>query len=311
MSIIVSGSLAYDRIMNFPGLFKDNILPEKIHILNVSFTVSDLRQNFGGTAGNIAYNLALMGERPIVASAAGNDFSPYKKWLQKSGVITNFIKIAKNLPTACANIITDMSDNQITGFYGGAMFVKAGKIPTKILKKTTIAIVAPGNINDMADYSSQFRQARIPYIFDPGQAIPALSGRILRQCASGAKIFISNDYELSLVLKKTGWTKKQLLDKIEILVTTFGDQGSVFETRGKKIYIPIAKPKKILDPTGAGDAYRSGLIKGLIKKYPLAKIGRLAALVAVYTVEAYGTQTHKFSWKSLSERYRDNFKEKL
>lgn len=311
MKILVSGSLAYDRIMNFPGYFKDNILPEKIHILNVSFTVSDLRQNFGGTAGNIAYNLALLGGSPVILANAGRDFIEYREWLNKNKVDTSQVKILKNQLTACAHIITDKADNQITGFHGGAMFCPGGKIPPALLKQAELAIVAPGNVQDMVSYSTLYQKSGLAYVFDPGQAIPVFTGGQLRQCIAGSKVFISNDYELSLVLKKTGWSKNQLLQETETAITTLGEKGSLIEFPGKQIKIPIAKPKSVLDPTGAGDAYRAGLIRGLIKNYAWEKIGRLAALVSVYTVETYGTQTHKFNWTSLSERYRQNFKERL
>jgi adenosine kinase len=307
MSILVSGSLAYDKIMNFPGRFADHILPNKIHVLNVSFAVTDLQQNFGGTAGNIAYNLALMNEKPTIIATAGNDFNVYKKWLTKFKINLSLVKVVKSQPTACAHIITDQADNQITGFHAGAMLVSVGRIPLRLIKKSQIAIVAPGNVSDMVNFSKQYQKASLPYIFDPGQAITALTSSQLRQCLIGSKVFIVNDYELSLTLKKISWTKRQLLQRTEILVTTLGEKGSKIETRGKILKIPAALPKNTSDPTGAGDAYRAGFIKGLVSGWPLEKTGRLAATVAVYTVEKYGTQTHKFSWGSLLKRYRANF----
>jgi len=353
--ILVSGSLAYDRIMNFHGHFSDHIDPKKLHVLSVSFMAHQLKENFGGTAGNIAYNLALLGESPRIISAAGTDFAPYKKWLGKHGVDLSWVQTIKNDPCASAYIMTDEADCQITAFYPGAM---RKKFPISnfqfpiILKKIKLAIVAPGNIEDMRALPKLYRKHKVPFIFDPGQAIPALSGDDLRNGINGAKIFISNDYELAMVLKKTEWNKNELLKRVEVLVTTLGEHGSVIEVNTKwhnapqpplnsrggdandpplkirpmarsarlieggaggvmSFQIPSAKPKNTSDPTGAGDAYRAGLIKGLLMGLPYDKIGRLAAVVSVYTVEKYGTQTHHFTWPQILKRYKENFKENL
>lgn len=307
MSILVSGSLAFDKIMNFPGHFADHILPEKIHNLNVSFNIADLRQNFGGTAGNIAYNLSLLQERPIIISTAGNDFEKYECWLAEHKICTDQIKKISDIPSACAYIITDQSDNQITGFHLGAMSNSVGEISDDIIKSAKLAIVSAGNISDMVNLPKQYQKLGLPYIFDPGQAIPALSSDQLKQCLAGAKILIVNDYELSLILNKTGLFKADIISKVEILITTLGEKGSLIEQGTNRWEIPAAIPKNVSDPTGAGDAYRAGLIKGLLLGWPLEKCGRLAATVAVYTVEKYGTQTHEFTWESLLERYKENF----
>jgi len=311
MNILVSGSLAYDRIMDFDGRFKDHILPDKIHVLNVSFYVEKFRQSYGGTSGNIAYNLALLGERPIVLTAYGNDFRDYKKWFKKNKVNCGYAKKLNNVLTSSAYIITDQSDNQITGYFAGAMKYSNGLIPRKILGPKSIAIIAPGNIADMKKYPVTYQKSKTPYIYDPGQQIPVLSKRDLITGITGAKAFISNDYELTLVLKKTGLTKKRLLGRVEMVVTTKGEKGSVIITERKKYNIPPAKPKNASDPTGAGDAYRAGFIKGLVEDYPLSKIGRLASVVSLYTVELYGTQTHEFTWSELQKRYYQNYRERL
>lgn len=318
--ILVSGSVAYDQIMDFAGRFKDNILPEKIHILNVSFFIEQLKESFGGTAGNIAYNLALLGERPTILANVGSDFSSYRRWLQKNKIDISQIKVSKNEKTPVAYIITDQDDNQIAGFYPGAM-AKSYELRTKDLEQkfkvqgsksnVAIAIVSPQNPVDMIKLPEIFKKKKIPYIFDPGQQITSLNGGQLRGAIPGSKVLIGNDYEINLISKKTGWSNGDLLKKTEILVTTLGEKGSVIKT-GKLVYrIPPAKPKNTSDPTGAGDAYRAGLIYGLLRGWPLEKVGRLAGLVAVYTVEKYGTQTHKFTWKSLAKRYRQNFGERL
>lgn len=310
MKIAISGSLAYDRIMNFPGFFKDHIMPEKIHMLNVSFCISTFREGFGGTACNIAYNLKLLGEEATIISQAGSDFIKYKKWFQKNKINSSSIKKYENDLTASAYIITDQNDNQITGFYLGAM-KKSSQIDSRKLKGVELAIIAPGNNDDMMKMVLLCQKNKIPYIFDFGQQITALTKERLKKGVLGAKMVIGNDYEIDLMLKKTKLTKKQILAKISLLITTLGPKGSLFETENKKIKIPIAKPKNTSDPTGAGDAFRAGLVKGLLMGWPLEKVGRLAALVSVYTVELYGTQTHKFTWTSLSKRYYKNFKEKL
>jgi len=311
MQILVSGSLAYDRIMDFDGRFKDHILPNKIHVLNVSFYVEKFKQSFGGTSGNIAYNLALLGERPHILATYGNDFQLYRAWCKKNKISIIFAKKINKITTASAYIITDQSDNQIAGFFAGAMQYANGTIPTKILGPKSIAIVAPGNSVDMKKYPLQYKKTKTPYIYDPGQQIPTLSKKDLLSGLTGAKAFISNDYELSLVLKKTGLTQKKILSKVGMIVTTKGEKGSLMITKDKKYRIPPAKPKNTSDPTGAGDAFRAGLIKGLIKGYALPEAGRLGAVVSVYTVEAYGTQTHRFSWASIRKRYYQNFKTKL
>ena len=310
MKIAVSGSTAYDRIMDFPGFFKDHILPDKIHVLNISFCVSTLREGFGGTAGNIAYNLKLLELEPLIFSQAGNDFHQYRDWLRKNKIETKYIKLYRDELTAAAYIITDQNNNQITGFHPGAMKKKCD-FDLGAIKKAKFFLVAPGNNNDMMTSIDVAKKLKIPYIFDFGQQITAQSKPMLLHGVNSAFAVIANDYEIDLMLKKTGLTKNKILDKIKILITTLGPRGSVFETSSKRIKIPAAKPKNTSDPTGAGDAFRAGLLKGLVKNYSLEKTGRLAALISVYTVEKYGTQTHKFTQAELSKRYLINFKEKL
>ena len=308
--ILVSGSVAYDQIMNFPGRFRDNILPEKIHVLNVSFFIKQLQEGFGGTAGNIAYNLSLLGERPVILARAGADFGRYATWLKSHRLDISQIQIDRNEKTAAAYIITDQDDNQIAGFYPGA-----AKIPyhfkSDFKLKNCWAIVAPDNPVNMANFVRLYQNKKIPYIFDLGQQVASLTRQQLRPAIRGAKVFIANDYELSLTLKKTGWSLATLQKQVEILVVTLGVGGSRIYQAGRQLKIPAAKPKNTVDPTGAGDAYRAGLLYGLIKAWPLEKAGRLASLVAVYTVEKYGTQTHYFNWPNLKRRYRQNFGQPL
>ncbi|MFA6098590.1 MAG: carbohydrate kinase family protein [Patescibacteria group bacterium] len=311
MKILVSGSLAYDRIMNFNGRFKDHILPDKIHILNVSFLVDTFRQSFGGTAVNIAYSLSLLGEKATVLSSYGNDFHDYGKWLRSKGINYSYCKKVSDLATASAYVITDKDDNQIAGFFPGSMKFNSLTPPPQMLGSKSIGIVSPGNSTDMKKYPELYKKTKTPYIFDPGQQIPVLSQRDLINGIQGSKALITNDYELVCILNKLRLNMRDLLGMTEMVVNTKGEKGSVIVTRDQKHIIPPAKPKNTSDPTGAGDAYRAGFIKGLIMGYPLPKIGKLAAVVSVYTVEAYGTQTHSFTWGEVQKRYYQNFKEKL
>lgn len=310
-NIVVSGSLVYDRIMDFPGYFKDHIMPDKIHILNVAFAVNSLKESYGGCAGNIAYNLALLGERPIIASCAGKDFGQYGKWLKKNKVDISQINILKNKNTASCYIITDKSDNQITGFNPEALSCERGEIPLDPFIKGGIAIIAPGNGKDMENYAKIYKKKGIRYIFDPGQQITSLSGAMIKRSLSGAEVLIGNDYEISLITKKTGWTINAIIDKVGMLIITKGEKGSLIHQGKKKYNIPAVKIKKTIDPTGAGDAYRAGLIKGLVNGWPIEKTCRLASVVASYAVEKRGTQEHKFNWSYIRERYYKNYRDTM
>jgi len=305
-SVVVSGSLAFDRIMDFPGRFRDHILPEKIHLLNVSFGVERFTEHFGGTAGNIAYNLAVLGARPTIVAAAGSDFSPYRRWLMKNRVDLSGVRIVANERTAAAYIITDRDDNQITGFHFGAMS-RPGRFPISAARRAVLAIVSPGNLDEMFALPARYQKMGIPYWFDPGQQLTSMSGAQLRAAVAHAQGFIANDYEIALALKKMGWTIRQLSQKTELVVTTLGPKGSKVQQGSVVVTVPPAKPKSTLDPTGAGDAYRAGFFYGLASGWPLPVAARFGGLVAVYTVEAYGTQTHRFTWAELRTRYRKNF----
>lgn len=303
MRILVSGSLAYDTIMDFPGYFKDHILPEKIHVLNVSFVVDSLLINYGGTAGNIAYSLALLGERPTVLASAGRDFDRYRTWLERHGIDTMHIASVAEEVTAVAHLITDQADNQLTAFYPGAMKRACGA-EIAAAGEEMFAIVAPGNKQDMLAYPETYRKRGIPFIFDPGQQIPALSADELIQGMEGAVAFISNDYELSLVLEKIGREEEALFDHVKTVVTTLGEKGSRIRTKEKTYEISAVKPSCVADPTGAGDAYRAALIKGLISKWPWDAAARFASAAASFVVEQHGTQTHKFTFEDVQQRHQ-------
>ena len=307
MKILVSGSLAYDRIMDFPGRFSDHILPDKIHILNVCFTVNGLKEKFGGTAGNIAYSLALLEESPLILAAAGKDFDRYETWLRKHQLSLEGIRRISEELTAGAYITTDLADNQITGFNPGTMKYPSLFEFDGVDPKKTLAIVAPGNIEDMLTYSSTCKERNIPYIFDPGQSIPALSGDRLIEMLTGSSLLISNDYELEMILRAAGLEKTQILQRTAGIITTLGEDGSLICTRDQEIKIPAARASRVQDPTGAGDAYRAGLIKGLVLGKSLPDAARMGGVCASYAVECHGTQEHGFSQEEFWDRYQANF----
>lgn len=311
-NILVTGSLAYDFIMNFNDRFADHIMPDKIHVLNIAFTAEKLSKEYGGTAGNIAYNLSLLGESPYIQATAGKDFNEYRDWLSKNNIKLDHIKILKEEYTASAHIVTDRDDNQITAFHGGAMFLNNFSIKETISQiKPEIAIVAPDSSEGMILHAKELKEARIPCIFDPGQALPQFNKEELIDLITGSKVALFNDYEIELFKKNS----EQSIDKIkkltEYLIITRGREGSSIFYRGKEYKIPAAKPLNDLDPTGAGDAYRAGIIYGLIHNLPIEVMGKIASLCAIYTVEKYGTQTHKYTIKEFKERYKENFKEDL
>jgi adenosine kinase len=307
MEIYISGSLAYDRIMDFPGKFADHILPDKIHILNVCFMVNGLTEKFGGTAGNIAYSLALLEEQPLILATAGKDFTRYQDWLERYNLPVRGIRIIPEEFTAGAYITTDQSDNQITGFNPGAMKYRSLFSFDDLKPETAIAIVAPGNLEDMLIFCQTYKEKNIPYIFDPGQSIPMWSGERLVEMLTGANITISNDYELEMIIKKTGLSKAEIIDRSNVLITTLGENGSLIQNRQEERQVPAAPAGRVADPTGAGDGYRAGLIKGLILGKGLVGAAQLGAVCASYVVECYGTQEHSFTPEQFWARYEENF----
>jgi adenosine kinase len=307
VKIIISGSLAYDRIMDFPGYFADHILPEKIHVLNVAFTVNGMKEKFGGTAGNIAYALSLMGEKPEISATIGHDYHRYVDWLKKSGLSIEGIKIIEEEFTAGAYITTDKSDNQITGFNPGAMKFSSCLNFEELDPKETFMIISPGNLSDMVNYSQLCRAKGIDYIFDPGQSIPMLSAEDLCGAIEGSRILISNDYELELIMSKTGLKKEDLLQRTGAVIVTLGESGSkVIRPDGETI-IQAAKAKKVEDPTGAGDSYRGGLIGGLVRGMSIEDAAKLGSVCASFAVECYGTQDYRFTREEFDERFKSCF----
>ena len=307
MRIFVSGSLAFDRIMDFPGRFVDHILPEKIHILNVCFMVNGLTERFGGTAGNIAYNLALLGEKPVIVATAGKDFGPYREWLAQLGLPLTGIKEIPAEFTAGAYITTDLADNQITGFNPGAMKFTSDYRFEGLEPGAGLAIAAPGNLEDMLIYTRFYKDRGVRYLFDPGQSIPAWSGADLKEMATGALALIVNDYELEMFRQKTGLEAPDILTLTPHLITTRGEQGSVFQTARGADEVPAVPASRVLDPTGAGDAYRAGLLKGLALGLDWPVAARMGAVLASFCVEQQGTQEHRLTVPEFWGRYTEHF----
>jgi len=300
--IVVSGSLAYDRIMDFPGHFSDHILPDKIHAINVCFQVNGIQEKFGGTAGNIAYALKLMGENPVISAAIGHDYQRYFDWLAKNGLSIENIKIIEDEFTAGAYITTDKADNQITGFNPGAMRYSSALDFDQFKASKTMVIVSPGNLEDMVSYPRACKAKGIDYIFDPGQSLPMLDARDLVQAIDGCRILICNDYELELIMSKTELDEGELLERAGAIIVTMGELGSRVYTPDGEIRIPAAKPKQVVDPTGAGDAYRGGLISGLVRGKDIEESARMGSACASFAVECYGTQSYSFTAKEFEER---------
>ena len=315
MSILVYGSVAYDQIMDFPDSFSNHILPGEIKKLNVSFTVRQLKKTFGGTAGNIAYNLSLLKEKPVVYSAVGSDFDPYRERMAKLGINLSGIKVYNKTLTASVYIITDKDNNQISGFFPGALqFYGHKPKPTK----KDLAVIAPGNPVEMLNLAEDYAKKRTFFIFDPGQQLTSMTKAQLLKAIKLANIYIVNDYELSLTKKITGHGKEDILERAGVLITTLGAKGSKIELsaegRVKEYRIRAVKSKKIADPTGAGDAYRAGLIKGLrlhqkknLFKTDWLKIGQIASLAGTYAAEQYGTQNHEYTFEQFKQRFTKEF----
>ena len=307
MEILVSGSLAYDRIMDFPGRFSDHIMPDKIHMINVSFTVNRLTEKFGGTAGNIAYSLSMLGEKPRILATMGHDYRPYFQWLEQQGIATQDIRIISEEHTSSAYITTDVADNQITGFNPGAMKHPSECDIAGVNPGEVIAIVAPGNLQDMAEYTRRYQEKGIFSIFDPGQSIPAWDGDDLAVSIGGSKMLVSNDYELGMIRNKTGMRVEQLLDTVEAIVTTKAEQGSEVIARDGVVAVPAVPTGTEVFPIGAGDAFRGGLIKGLIQGDTLVRAVQLGTVCGHYAVQSSGTQEYTFTMEEFTATLERHF----
>jgi adenosine kinase len=302
MKIIINGSLAYDRIMDFSGYFSDHILPEKIKLLNVSFQVNGMKEKFGGAAGNIAYALTLLGEHPDIWSTIGKDYQRYFAWLQQQGISTKGIKIIEDEFTAGAYITTDKSNNQITAFNMGAMKYNSTPDFDSLASGDSLVIISPGNPDDMRNFPRMCKERGIDYIFDPGQQLPMLSAQDLVQAVSGCFLLICNDYEIEMIMSKTGLTKSGLLGLTRNIIVTQGERGSTIWSADGDTNIPVIKPDTVIDPTGAGDAYRGGLISGLARKLSLEQSARMGSVCSSFCLECLGTQEYRFSIEQFQKR---------
>ncbi len=310
--IVVAGSLAFDNIMDFPGLFKDHILPEKIDSINLSFLVTDLKRQRGGCAGNIAYSIALLGGRARIVAAAGHDFDEYAAWLEGEGVDIGGLHRFNELATASCFVTSDQSSNQIVGFYPGAMS-QAGTISMaeSAGDRAEMCIVAPDDPAAMLRHCREAKASGIPLIFDPSFQVIHISGEELWQAMRGARMVMLNDYEFAVLKEKTGKSEEQMLEEVEILIVTLGSKGSSIATRDGKIQVQACEISGMVDPTGAGDAFRAGFLTGVSEGHELAICGRMGSVASAYVVEQYGTQSHRYSRGEFEARYERHFGEPL
>ena len=306
MAALICGSLAYDTIMVFPDQFKNHILPDKVHILNVSFLVPRMRREFGGCAGNIAYNLKLLGGDPIPMATVGQDFGPYREHFEDQGITLDYIKEIPELFTPQAFITTDHDNNQITAFHPGAM-MRSYENHVKDVAGVTIGIVSPDGREGMLQNAREFHEAGISFIFDPGQAMPLFNGEELRNFIELADYVTVNDYESNLLQERTGWDENTIAGKVKAYITTRGPKGVTIHADGKSIDIAQAQERRITDPTGCGDAFRAGLIFGIEKGYDWPTIGRIGNLMGALKIEHPGTQNQRFDFSEFHEQFKQQF----
>ena len=307
MNIVVTGSVAFDYIMKFPGRFTDHILPDRLEHISLSFLVDEMRKVYGGCAPNIAYSLALLGERPRLMATAGLDGGEYVRWLQENGVDVSLTKVCEDCFTASFFVSTDLDQNQIASFYTGAMARASELSFCDVDPRPDVAIIAPNDPAAMRRYARECRELEIAYIYDPSQQVARVDGEELIAGLTGAQILIMNDYEYGILQKKTGLSQSQLLERVAIIIITRGEKGTDIVTREEIFQIPIAKPYAVLEPTGVGDAFRAGLLKGLACGFSWPLTGRIAALAAAYVIEYPGPQPKSYTMGEFAARYKENF----
>jgi adenosine kinase len=305
--VLICGSVAFDTIMMFDGRFREHILPEQLHILNVSFLVPHLRREFGGCAGNIAYNLALLGDRPVTMATVGRDFAPYSEWMARHDLPSGHVRVVDSELTAQAFITTDRDNNQITAFHPGAMQHSQANRVADAGNDIVLGIVAPDGRQGMVEHAEQFACESIPFIFDPGQGLPMFEAADLERFIEQSNWVAVNDYEWQLLQQKTGLTVRDLTQRVEALIVTRGHEGSVIHTRDGLIDIPVAKASAVVDPTGCGDAYRAGFLHGLLHDLDYETCGRIAAVMGALKIESRGTQNHRATPAEIERRLADSF----
>ena len=309
--VVVTGSVAFDNIMDFPGFFRDHILADKAHVINISFLVEKLSRQRGGCAANIAYTLAMLGEKPRIVAAVGDDFGEYQSWLGRQGVDTSAIAVFEEQMTACCFITSDRDHCQITGFYPGAMS-KAREISVveRAGREPAMVLIAPDDPEAMVRHCREAREGGLPFLFDPSFQVIAFDGETLAAAAEGAMAIVVNDYEFSVLREKTGKSAEEIQHEHDLVVVTYGKEGSEILLRdGGSVKVPAAKVADVIDPTGAGDAFRGGFVAGLMQGRSLEVAGRMGAIAAVYCIEKYGTSNHRYTPEQFFARYRDNFGE--
>lgn len=307
MKIVLTGSIAFDYLMTFPGRFSDHILPDKIEDISLSFLVDSLIHRPGGVAANIAYTLALLGERPLVMATVGSDFEEHRRWLESQGVDTSAIRVIPDLFTASFFVNTDQANAQIASFYPGAM-TKASELTFKEIDPIPdIAVISPNDPQAMIEYVKECSKLGIPYIYDPSQQIVRLSSEELSEGIIGATALFCNNYEFGLIEEKTGLDLDEIMRNTEFLVITRGENGADLFTADRQVQIPAVVPRTIADPTGIGDAFRGGFLKGYLNDLPLLRCAEMGIMAATFCIEAEGPQSHSFTLDGFIERYRQNF----
>jgi len=310
MPALICGSLAYDTIMVFPDRFRHHILPDKVHILNVSFLVSKMRREFGGCAGNIAYNLKLLGGDPIPMATVGGDFGPYRDWFIHNGITLERVRVYEELFTPQCFITTDLDNNQITAFHTGAM-ERSSENHVRDVPGVSIGIVSPDSRAGMLQNAQEFTDAGIPFIFDPGQAMPLFNGEELRAFIGQADWVIVNDYESNLMSERTGWDEATIASKVKAYLVTQGPHGVIIHTGGKRIEVAPAKERAVVDPTGCGDAFRAGMLFGIEKGFDWLTIGRIGNLMGALKLAHAGNQNQRFDYTEFAAEYQRQFGEAL
>lgn len=306
MSAVICGSLAYDTIMVFQDQFKKHIIPDQVHILNVSFLVPQMRREFGGCAGNIAYNLKLLGGDPLPVAAVGQDFAPYREHLEKCGIRMDCIRVFDDQFTPQCFITTDLDNNQITAFHPGAMS-SAHENHVRSIPEISFGIVAPDGREAMLQHVEEFAARGVPFVFDPGQAMPLFNGDEFRAMIEKATYVIVNDYESQLLQQRTGWSAAEIASRVKAYIVTLGPRGSLIHADGATHEIPPARERQVVDPTGCGDAYRAGLIFGIMKGWDWPTAGRMASLMGALKVEHPGTQNQHFTYAEFAAQFKEQF----
>lgn len=308
MEFVITGSVAYDYLMRFPGRFRDHILPDQLDNLSVSFLADSMRRERGGVAANVAYTMKLLGGDPVILATVGHDFTDYRLWLEEQDLRTDQIIEIKDELTATFFVSTDLDQNQIANFYTGAMgYARHYSLESRQLSNAGLVLISPNDPEAMLNYAQECKRLSIPFAFDPSQQLARLDGDNLRQSVPGAAYLLCNEYELAMILNKTGWSQEELIGMVDALVLTLGKKGSVIYTDGVEIPIAIAPPLRIDDPTGAGDAYRGGFFAARSVDLPWEVCGRVGALCSSYALENIGTTTHRFTVAEFINRYEQVF----